>query len=199
MNLPKGIVYVNIPTIDHMNIDPSNVDEALKEALGWIPNPKTDKESGPTLLSDTLKAFTHVATKYRDDHGVTPVLVIDNTNKLPRTLLAQFQDYAKEAADKNQVRVVFVSSEGHIPRRMQERSSWSRLDQILEIGDISRDESLEYLRLQNVNADIAASATALVGGRMILLKLVAYALEGGRSIQVMYLYGLDIWILTSLP
>jgi hypothetical protein len=73
------------------------------------------------------------------------------------------------------------------------------LDQILEIGDISRDESLEYLRLQNVNADIAASATALVGGRMILLKLVAYALEGGRSIQVMYLYGLDIWILTSLP
>jgi predicted AAA+ superfamily ATPase len=46
MNLPKGIVYVNIPTMDHMNIDPSNVDEALKEALGWIPNPKTDKESG---------------------------------------------------------------------------------------------------------------------------------------------------------
>jgi hypothetical protein len=46
MNLPKGIVYVSIPTMDHMNVDPSNVDEALKEAFGWIPNPKTDKESG---------------------------------------------------------------------------------------------------------------------------------------------------------
>jgi hypothetical protein len=73
------------------------------------------------------------------------------------------------------------------------------LDQIIEIGDISRNESLDYLRLENVNADIAASATALVGGRMILLKLVADALARGRSIQGMYPYGLDIWILTSLP
>jgi hypothetical protein len=48
-----------------------------------------------------------------------PVLVIDNVNKLPRPLLAELQGFAKEAADDNVVRVVFVSSEGHIPHRMQ--------------------------------------------------------------------------------
>jgi hypothetical protein len=39
-----------------------------------------------------------------------PVLVIDNTNKLPGPLLVQLQGFAKEAADSNVVRVVFVSS-----------------------------------------------------------------------------------------
>jgi hypothetical protein len=48
-----------------------------------------------------------------------PVLVVDNVNKLPGSLLAELQGYAKEAADDNVVKVIFVSSEGNIPHMMQ--------------------------------------------------------------------------------
>jgi hypothetical protein len=66
-----------------------------------------------------LEVFSRAAKKYRDDHKMIPVLVVDNVNKLPGSLLAELQGYAKEAADDDIVKVIFVSSEGDIPHRMQ--------------------------------------------------------------------------------
>jgi hypothetical protein len=54
-----------------------------------------------------------------------PVLIIDNANRLAQKqqgLLDLFQDYAKDAADNGIVTVVFVSSEGRVPRRMMGKS-----------------------------------------------------------------------------
>jgi hypothetical protein len=54
-----------------------------------------------------------------------PVLIIDNANRLVQKhqeLLDLFQDYAKDAADKGIVTVVFVSSEGRVPHRMMGKS-----------------------------------------------------------------------------
>ena len=54
-----------------------------------------------------------------------PVLIIDNANKLAQKqepLLDQLQDYAKSATDNETVTVVFVSSEGRVPRRMMGKS-----------------------------------------------------------------------------
>jgi hypothetical protein len=54
-----------------------------------------------------------------------PVLIIDNANRLAQQkqeLLDLFQDYAKDTADKGRVTVVFVSSEGRVPRRMMGKS-----------------------------------------------------------------------------
>ena len=53
-----------------------------------------------------------------------PVLIIDNANRLAQKqpeLLDLFQDYAKLTADKGTVSVVFVSSEGNVPRRMMRK------------------------------------------------------------------------------
>ena len=50
-----------------------------------------------------------------------PVLIIDNANRLAQKqpkFLDLFQDYAKHAADDGIVTVVFVLSEGRVPRRM---------------------------------------------------------------------------------
>ena len=50
-----------------------------------------------------------------------PVLIIDNANRLAQkhqVLLDLFQDYAKDTADERTATVVFVSSEGRVPRRM---------------------------------------------------------------------------------
>jgi hypothetical protein len=66
-----------------------------------------------------FEVFSSVALKYRQAHKAIPVLVVDNANKLPKSILQQFQDYAKEAADKKIATIVFVSSEGRIPRHME--------------------------------------------------------------------------------
>ena len=52
-------------------------------------------------------------------------MIIDNANKLaqkPQNLLDLFQDYAKSAADDGIITVVFVSSEGRVPRHMMGKS-----------------------------------------------------------------------------
>jgi hypothetical protein len=68
-----------------------------------------------------LQVFSHLAIKYKQEYGKIPVLIIDNANRLAeeyQKLLNLFQDYAKNAADKGRVTVVFMSSEGRVPRRM---------------------------------------------------------------------------------
>jgi hypothetical protein len=47
---------------------------------------------------------------YRNVHQKIPVLVIDNVNRLPGPMLAQFPDFAKEAADRGIAKVVFVTT-----------------------------------------------------------------------------------------
>jgi hypothetical protein len=52
-------------------------------------------------------------------------LIIDNADKLAQKqqpLLDQLQDYAKSTADQGIVTIVFISSEGRVPRRMMGKS-----------------------------------------------------------------------------
>ena len=82
------------------------------------------------LIANTLAApsfkevwevFLHAADKYQDEYKKIPVLIIDNANRLAEKqlrLLEHVQDYAKRAADEGTATVVFVSSEGRVPRRM---------------------------------------------------------------------------------
>ena len=65
--------------------------------------------------------FRSIAIKYKQEYNRVPVLIIDNANRLAvkqQRLLDLFQDYAKLTVDKEMVTVVFVSSEGYVPRRM---------------------------------------------------------------------------------
>ena len=80
--------------------------------------PDANGSAAPDLF-EVFDVFSRVALKYRQSHNAIPVLVVDNANKLPASLLGEFQDYAKRAADNNIATVVFVSSEGRIPRRMR--------------------------------------------------------------------------------
>jgi chromosomal replication initiation ATPase DnaA len=76
-------------------------------------------------VEDVLQVLFHHAIKYKQEYRKTPVLIIDNANKLApkqQELLDLFQDYAKSAADKGIITVVFVSSEGRVPRRMKGKS-----------------------------------------------------------------------------
>ena len=72
-------------------------------------------------MEEVLQVLSHHAIKYKQEYKKIPVLIIDNANRLAQKqqeLLDQFQDYAKDAADIGTISVVFVSSEGRVPRRM---------------------------------------------------------------------------------
>ena len=70
-------------------------------------------------MIEVFAVFSRIASVYQEQHKEVPVIVVDNANKLPDTLLFQFQDFAKQAADENLVKFIFVSSEGTVPRRMR--------------------------------------------------------------------------------
>ncbi|KAI9765466.1 MAG: hypothetical protein M1839_005497 [Geoglossum umbratile] len=180
---PKGIVYVMIPNTDEVNMNPTIVIDAVKKALGWSSDLVLDSRNTSTHIFEVLDTFSRVALRYRKAHQAIPVLIIDNANRLPQLLLAQIQDFAKEASDSDIATVIFISSEGRIPRRMRERSAWSRVQRVFEIGDVSRDEALQYLRLQDIDDKTAAQIYELVGGRMILLKSTARNIQTGVRID----------------
>jgi hypothetical protein len=76
-------------------------------------------------LEEVLQVFSRLVIKYKQEYGKIPVLIIDNANRLAQKhqgLLDLFQDYAKDAADNGTVTVVFVPSEGRVPRRMMGKS-----------------------------------------------------------------------------
>jgi hypothetical protein len=66
-----------------------------------------------------FEVFSSVALKYQQAHKAIPVLVVDNANKLPEPFLERLQGYAKEASDNKRATIVFVLSEGCIPRRIE--------------------------------------------------------------------------------
>ena len=72
-------------------------------------------------FEEVWEAFLHAAVKYNDEYKRIPVLIIDNANRLAENqlkLLEQIQDYAKLATDNGTATIVFMSSEGRVPRRM---------------------------------------------------------------------------------
>jgi chromosomal replication initiation ATPase DnaA len=121
MDEPKGIVYVDIPRKCDLEVD---VAKAVQNALGWSPDQVIDS-SKPASLEEVLQVLSHHAIKYKQEYKRVPVLIIDNANRLAQKkqeLLDHLQDYAKDTADKGTVTVVFVSSEGRVPRHMMGKS-----------------------------------------------------------------------------
>ncbi|KIX03339.1 uncharacterized protein Z518_06891 [Rhinocladiella mackenziei CBS 650.93] len=180
---PKGIVYVDVPVECSSEFD---VARAMQKAMGWKPDDLIDSGE-PASVETVVEVFTDFAIKYQQEFKTVPVLIIDNVNRLSQThqrLLDLFQDYAKKAADQEIFTIVFVSSEGRVPRPMTDRSSWSRRGEITEIGDVTREEALQYLRLRKVDDELATQIYQLVGAGMIHLQSVTNEIEKNRTFEV---------------
>ena len=71
-----------------------------------------------------LDAFKKGARKYKTKNGTPPVLILDNISKLGKknvNMLEGLQDTAKLYADQSSCIIVFVSSEGTVPRMMMRK------------------------------------------------------------------------------
>ncbi|CAG8741958.1 14456_t:CDS:2, partial [Acaulospora morrowiae] len=141
-----------------------------------------------------MEIFRRASEVYKKKNHKPPVIIYDNVNRLVKDnakILDILQDDAKDNADDSAYIAVFVS-EGNVPKRLQSRSSWSRAEPI-EIGDISREESLNYLinkrgiktvKEGKIDTTDAEKLFDLVGGRIIDLKSVADLYQEGQSIEV---------------
>ncbi|CAI2195112.1 2983_t:CDS:2 [Funneliformis geosporum] len=99
-------------------------------------------------------------------------------------MMEDLQDLAKLYADQSSCVVVFVSSEGTVPRMMMQRSSWSRADQQpIFIGDLTDEEALTYLRKLNIEEKDANQLIELLGGRIKDLKTYGYWIQEGKTLK----------------
>jgi len=150
----SGVIYVSVPNnpgdiirelalaIDY-RFNNITLRKAMESKFLGIPFGETKKEIfrdprevyiGMTELKEALEKAT---VQYRKETNKQVVLVIDNCNIFAKEFEKEFsmlQDWAKEMADRGLVRVVFVASEGFVPRLLRSRSSKSRMGSIKEIG-----------------------------------------------------------------
>lgn len=85
---------------------------------------------------------------FRRKHGRPATLVLDGVDVIAKedpAFLDMLQIFAKNAADAGTMRVIFVSSDGTAPTRLESRSEWSRAANPLEVGDISDEEAVNFL------------------------------------------------------
>jgi hypothetical protein len=66
-----------------------------------------------------------------------------------------------------------------------ERNSWSRRGRIIEIGDVSKEEALQYLKFWKIDEEQATQIYELVGGRMIHLKWIAGGIAENVTLEGM--------------
>ncbi|PKY54471.1 hypothetical protein RhiirA4_59136 [Rhizophagus irregularis] len=123
------------------------------------------------------------------------VIVYDNVSHLVHEnpkILDILQDDAKHSADDRKYIAVFVCSKGSVPQRMESRSAWSRAKTpVMEIGDLSKEESMEYLiKKRKIKEVDAKKLFDLVGGRIIELKTVADDFLKGREFEELLPNGL---------
>ncbi|CAG8716452.1 8792_t:CDS:2 [Gigaspora margarita] len=157
--------------------------KAFDPNFSFIEKPRLEK------WERVLEAFKRTSTLYKKKHDRPPVIIYDSISLLiPKYLeiLDTLQDGAKKGADKREYVVVFVTSEGSVPGRMEQRSAWSRAKQpVIEIGDLSEEESMEYLtKKRKINEVEAKKLYKLVGGRIVELKSVADDFIAGQSFEV---------------
>ncbi|EXX66843.1 hypothetical protein RirG_119920 [Rhizophagus irregularis DAOM 197198w] len=124
------------------------------------------------------------------------VIVYDNVSHLVHKnpeILDILQDDAKHSADDRKYIAVFVCSEGSVPQRMESRSAWSRAKTpVMEIGDLSEEESMEYLiKKRKIKEVYAKKLFDLVGGRIIEQKIVADDFLAGQKFEIIKQQVLD--------
>ena len=101
-----------------------------------------------------------------------PCLFIDGVDLLAKEFPSQFPKLINDAkiyASDGMLRIVFVSSEGHIMRHFQSTSSYSRADDIVEILDIDEEEAKKYLVKNGLPDKLSEKVVEYAGGRMIFL------------------------------
>jgi hypothetical protein len=127
------------------------------------------------------------ASKFYDKHKRPAVLIIDSAEilaKMNPAFFEQLQVFAKQRTDEGSLRMVFVSSDGSVLEQFQRRSAKSRMWPPFEVGDISDNAAVEFLKRKGVEQEQAEEAVRdITGGRFELLRkfVDSWAAKGNES------------------
>ena len=132
----------------------------------------SDSRDYDALWSQLEDKLLDAGAAYLAKYGRPPVLVVDGADVLYKEnpkFLTKLQTLAKNAADANTLRVVFVMSEKAAFEMLQSHSHSSRSKNFV-VGDIDDNEAVEFLVSSGVDEKNAQDAVArITGGRFALL------------------------------
>ena len=152
----------------------------------------SDSRDYDALWSQLEDKLLDAGAAYLAKYGRPPVLVVDGADVLYKEnpkFLTKLQTLAKNAADANTLRVVFVMSEKAAFEMLQSHSHSSR-SKIFVVGDIDDNEAVKFLVANGVDEKNAQDAVArITGGRFALLNdYVADHQDGLTNDQVLANY-----------
>jgi hypothetical protein len=165
--------------------DPSGLQVSLPQPMAsW-------RTLSPMLLA--------AAARFKSRHGRPAVLVLDAMDLIAKDappFFTEVQNFAKECADKGTLRIVFVFSDGRALPLLQSNSARTRAIKPFEVGDISDEDAVAYLKGLGVEVGRSeALVKEVAGGRFSLLQEHAFAEEPFED-TVQQLYGksaADLW------
>eukprot|EP01124_Arcella_intermedia_P025379 TRINITY_DN452_c0_g1_i2.p2 TRINITY_DN452_c0_g1~~TRINITY_DN452_c0_g1_i2.p2 ORF type:complete len:151 (+),score=19.43 TRINITY_DN452_c0_g1_i2:641-1093(+) len=145
-----------------------------------------------------LDAISEASSRFASKHKRPAVFFLDNVTELAKHDAASFQllvKFAKEEADKKNLVVNFVASEGHTPQLLSGLSEKSRLSQVMEIGDLDWDQARKFLARFDYSEPQMKDIYDIAGGRITLLQEVHNRIKRGQDLNRMYS---NLTILNSL-
>lgn len=135
------------------------------------------KEEPIASWAQLAPALEKAARRFTEKHKRPPVLVLDAMDLVAKEapgVLSELLNFAKECADSGLLRFVFVFSDGQALPLLTSNSAVSRSMEPFEVGDVSNEIALEYLRSRDVEESRAKDIVERVaGGRFILLRQCA--------------------------
>ncbi|RHZ80071.1 hypothetical protein Glove_139g36 [Diversispora epigaea] len=173
----QGVIYVDIPLPLDNYCFVIELAKAMNINLSWLRNDDY-KEQWKAVLS----AFERAAKVYKAKYGRPLVIIYDNVDQFNTDILDILQSSVTESDNKGNYIAVFVCSEYSAVQRMNLRGHWADMD-YFEIGDLTKEESMDYLNKKNIGEEEARKIYELVGGCILDLKKAARDLFSGRSFE----------------
>ena len=200
---PRGAIYVMTPSSGRGAfllelVEATTYRQALNLAarvrrfFAGVTMSESDSTDYDVLWTQLERKLRDVGAAYLAKYGRPPVLVVDGADVLYKKnpeFLTDLQTLAKNAADANTLRVVFVMSEKAAFEMLQSHSHSSR-SKIFVVGDIDDNEAVEFLVSSGVDEKNAQDAVArITGGRFALLNdYVADHQDGLTNDQILANY-----------
>jgi hypothetical protein len=185
---PRGVVYFDCPA------DSKEFSPELLSILRYSPivdfsggvrrffERSTKEERDPDVSAEPKASFSRLqkhlvaaATTFQNDYKRPMVLVLDSVDILAKQtpeFLMFLQDFAKKEADKGNLRIVFITSDGSALPLLMSNSSWSRAEKPpFEVGEISDEDAIDYLKKNGIDQDLAEKVVKnITGGLFVMLK-----------------------------
>ena len=118
-----------------------------------------------------LNILNETAKRYIREKKKISVLFLDGVDVLAKhdpNLFTTLITLAKVLANNNELKIVFISSEGTVMSLLEDLSATNRAI-IYEVGDVNDEEGIEYLMKNGIDENLAKKLINCIGGRMVYL------------------------------